>query len=182
VSAGARVVPVELRQIAAVRNAGARAARGDVLVFLDADSALPARTFARTLAALRNGAVGGGAVIRFDRPVRFSARLLIGMWHLTQRVTGWAAGAYVFARRDAFEAAGGFDERYFAGEELVLSRALKRQGRFVILRAPVLTSSRKAHTHRPGEILWLMLTLAVRGPKALQRREGLDLWYKRREE
>lgn len=179
---GARVVAVALRQIAAVRNAGAREARGGVLVFLDADTVLPAKTFALAMEAIETGAVGGGAYIRFDRPVRWSARLLVALWRAIQWATRWAAGAFVFARRTDFEAAGGFDERYFAGEELVLSKALKKRGRFVLLPAHVVTSSRKARTHRPGEIFVLMVTLALRGPKALQRRDGLDLWYKRREE
>src|SRR5437867_3710963 len=38
---GARVVRVQLRQIAGARNAGARAARGDLLVFVDADTIVP---------------------------------------------------------------------------------------------------------------------------------------------
>src|SRR5262245_17924048 len=54
--AGARVVAVNLRHIAAVRNAGARAATGDVLVFVDADTVVPPETLTAALRALAAGA------------------------------------------------------------------------------------------------------------------------------
>ena len=68
-AAGARVVPVAHRQIAATRNAGARAARGDILVFVDADTLIGADVVAGLMRALAAGAIGGGAAIRFDEPV-----------------------------------------------------------------------------------------------------------------
>ena len=53
----ARVVSVHLRQIAAVRNAGVREAKGDILVFLDADTILPESTLRAALSALGEGAI-----------------------------------------------------------------------------------------------------------------------------
>jgi len=72
--AGARVVPVNLRHIAAVRNAGAREARGDVLVFVDADTVVPPETLAAAVGALDGGAAGGGAHVTFDGPLPWYAR------------------------------------------------------------------------------------------------------------
>ncbi|MGH9410131.1 MAG: glycosyltransferase, partial [Vicinamibacterales bacterium] len=63
---GVRVVPVQVRHIAAARNAGARAARGDRFVFVDADTVLPPQTLRAALAVLDSGAVGGGAAIEVD--------------------------------------------------------------------------------------------------------------------
>src|SRR5436305_7096878 len=62
-----RVVSVRLRHIAAVRNAGARQARGEVLVFVDGDTLVPARPLRAALVALGRGAVGGGAWVEVDR-------------------------------------------------------------------------------------------------------------------
>src|SRR5947208_3135544 len=87
-------------------------------------------------------------------------------------------GATIDALVAALERAGGFDERYFASEEIHLSRALKRVGRFVILPDNVLTSARKAEHYSMSHSLWLMLRMAW--PGSLRRREGLDFWYTRR--
>ena len=91
-----------------------------------------------------------------------------------------AAGCYLFCTRAAFEAAGGFDERLFATEELTLSRALARQGRVVILREAVVSSGRKLRTHSAWEIVQLLAAVARQGPQALRSRERLELWYGRR--
>ena len=179
---GARVVSVAARQISAVRNAGAREAKGDVLVFVDADTILPPETLAAALAALQSGAIGGGGGIAFDEPVPLWARITASMIIGCMRMRSWAAGCFVFVRREAFVAVGGFDEEVFVTEELILSQALKRQGRFVILRERVVTSARKAQRYSFGEMLALAGRMAFGGRKAIRRREGLELWYQRREE
>jgi len=179
---GARVVPVAVRQISAVRNAGAREAKGDVLVFIDADTILPTETLAAAVSALKAGAIGGGGGIAFDEPVPLWAHITASMIMGCMRIRSWAAGCFVFVRRDAFAAVGGFDEEVFVTEELILSQALKQQGRFVILHERVVTSARKAQRYSFGEMLALACRMAFGGRKAIRRREGLELWYQRREE
>jgi glycosyltransferase involved in cell wall biosynthesis len=56
----ARVVSVNHRQIAATRNAGARAATGERLFFVDADTIINSRVVASALRCMDKGAVGGG--------------------------------------------------------------------------------------------------------------------------
>src|SRR5262245_4396476 len=68
---GARVVSVDERQIAAARNAGARAAIGDIFLFVDADTRINAAVVTAALAALGDGAVGGGSRFRFDGRIPF---------------------------------------------------------------------------------------------------------------
>jgi glycosyltransferase involved in cell wall biosynthesis len=174
---GARVIPVERRHIAAARNAGAAAAAGEMLVFVDADTLVPHDTLLASLEALRAGAVGGGALLRLDGFVPWHGRLLAALVTSGMALGGLAAGCYLFCTRAAFEAAGGFDERLFATEEIALSRALRRQGRFVILRRSVQTSGRKLRTHSGWEIARLLLFVMRRGRRALRSRERLDLWY-----
>ena len=174
---GAVVVACANRQISATRNAGAAAALGDRLVFVDADTRIDAAVLGAALQALRDGAVGGGAPVRFDGVVPWYARLLLPVVVLAFRAARLAAGCFVFCTRSAFVATGGFDTTLYAAEELAMSRSLKRQGRFVILREVVLTSGRKLRTHSARELLGLLLRLAPRGVAGVKQREGLDLWY-----
>jgi glycosyltransferase involved in cell wall biosynthesis len=173
----ARVISVSYRQIAAVRNAGAREANGDVLIFVDADTILPERTLLAALRELDSGAVGGGAQVALDEKPSFLPNLYYRFFNLIWKPFKYAAGCFVFATRAAFEKAGGFDERYYASEEVWLSRALKAQGRFVILKESVITSGRKAKLYTPNQLFILAIKLLFKGPKGWQSREGLGLWY-----
>ena len=179
---GAQVVPVAHRQIAATRNAGARVARGDMFIFVDADTLVHDALVRLALEAVRDGAVGGGTVVRFDGVMPLYARLMVPPIVKLLQVSRMAAGCFLFCTRTAFEAVGGFDESYFAAEELGLSHALKRQGKFVILREPVLTSGRKLRTHSMREMLALFGHLFRGGLGAVKQRQGLELWYAKRRE
>src|SRR5256714_14141998 len=62
--AGARVISINRRQIAAARNAGARAAQGDYLFFVDADTRINPKHIYEAIAALKAGYAGGSARCR----------------------------------------------------------------------------------------------------------------------
>ena len=86
-------------------------------------------------------------------------------------------GAFLFMRRETFFAAGEFDEQYFAGEEVYLSLALNKLGRFRILDEPIVTSARKMRMHSSGLLLKQFLWVTFGGKRALRKREKLQLWY-----
>lgn len=177
--AGARVVPVDRRQIAAARNAGAAAARGDRLIFVDADTIVPPATLAQALDALRRGAAAGGAHGRLPPGDALWARAAWAPFQWGMVLLRLPGGAFMFMTRAAFDAAGGFDERYFASEEIHFARALKRVGRFEMVREPVITSGRKFRLLGVRGMLRAWLRLARLGPAALKSREHLGLWYDR---
>jgi glycosyltransferase involved in cell wall biosynthesis len=175
--AGARVIDVQNRQISRTRNDGARAARGDRLVFVDADTHVNAEVIRAAMAALDRGAVGGGATPVFDGEAPRYARIMLVAVLAQMRWFRMAAGCFIFCRRDAFEAVGGFDERHFAGEEIMLSWALRRHGRMEILPERVVTSSRKFRSRSLGETAWITLKLFARGFGGARSREHTGFWY-----
>ncbi|HXZ48743.1 MAG TPA: glycosyltransferase [Usitatibacter sp.] len=178
---GARVARAGKRQIAAARNAGARASTGEFLVFVDADTRIDAAVVAEALAALRSDAVGGGAPVRMEPSPRWVTIFMRAFVPLYFGLARWAAGCFLFCTRAAFESAGGFDERYYASEEIGLSRALKRQGRFVILKDFVTSSSRKLEGRTPMDVLVMFLRLVAGGRAGLMRRTGATaFWYPER--
>ncbi|HYV06653.1 MAG TPA: glycosyltransferase [Blastocatellia bacterium] len=179
---GARVVRVEVRQIAATRNAGAREAKGDKLVFIDADTVVSEAVLRGAIQAMNDGASGGGSAVNFDGKVpRYAERVHPTLVRIF-RALGIACGCFLFCTRRAFEAAGGFDETLFASEEIAMSRALKRQGRFIVLREAVTTSGRKLRMYSGREIIRLFGSILLAGPKALKSRDALEVWYGGRRE
>lgn len=174
---GARVVAVDYRKIAATRNAGARAATGELYFFVDADTIVTARAVRAAVRALRSGAVGGGSRVRFDGSVPLYAALLERVvLPLMLPLFKMAPGCFLFCTRQAFLAAGGFDESLFWSEEVAFAKRLKQQGRFVILREFVITSGRKVRSHSALGLLRVGLRLA------LGSRSALDYWYGPRSE
>lgn len=177
---GARVIRVEKRQIAATRNAGARAGSGNRIFFVDADTRIGGAVVRAALHAMDEGAVGGGAGVAFDHAPRIANRILDAYVVPAFRRIGWAAGCFVYCRRDAFEAVGGFDENFFAAEEIVFSRALKRRGRFVVLREKVMSSGRKFDGLSTWAILGLIARQLARGLRGVKSRATTEFWYPER--
>lgn len=185
--AGARVVFERQNQIARARNTAASEARGKWLIFMDADSRLPGKLLSETLARLGGGRVGaGGALVAFDTArLPWHGRLGLAFWNVISRVFKVAAGTYIFCHREMWEETGGFDERFYAGEEIDFSRKLKQACRrrgmqFEIIReTPVPTSARKIESHSPLRMFGTILRLTV--PGALRTRKACAFWYDRRE-
>ena len=133
---GARAIKVDLRNIGAVRNAGAKEARYTCLFFIDADTLVPEKTLKQSLDAICDGAAGGGAHVVIDRidEVAWTKLVLYYMVRLVwQTMGGWAAGCFMYCRRDLFEHFGGFDEEYFLHvEDIDVCRRARELGGRVI--------------------------------------------------
>jgi glycosyltransferase involved in cell wall biosynthesis len=173
----ARVIQVNSRQIAATRNAGARAAKGNLFVFVDADTLVCSDVVREIHAAIQSGAVGGGCVFEFDGRVPLWARVIRPIFIGAARRLKIVGGCCVFSTRDAFDAIGGFCEEYFAGEDAAFITALKRHGRIVIPKALVITSGRKVRTYSAFRLFWTLFWFVVRGPKSYRSHAGLEVWY-----
>ena len=180
--AGATVVFEPVNQIARARNAGARMSTGEALVFVDADSWCSAALLRAALDRLAAGrVVGGGSTIAPDRPIEGGARRGLDFWNRVGTTMKLAAGCFVYCRRDAFDDVGGFSDKVYAGEEIFLSRALKRWGRRrglrfeIIEEAPVVTSVRKLDWYSPLQLARQAALVFV--PGALYSKTLCRTWY-----
>jgi glycosyltransferase involved in cell wall biosynthesis len=180
--AGADVVSINRRQIAAARNAGARHAGGDILFFVDADTRINEKHAAGAIAALAEGCSGGGARIVVEGSVPLWSRVFMKAFCGLYFALNLGAGAFLFTTRKNFDAVGGFDEKLFIGEEIYFSIALRRLGRFRILREPAITSGRKLRMYSAREIIGNSLSIILRGPRAARSRDGLHIWYEGKRE
>jgi len=124
-------------------NTGARAAQGEVLLFLHADTVLPEDALSQIENALQNTKRVWG---RFDVRLsgsNFMFRVIEFMINLRSRLSGIATGDQaIFVLRDVFEKASMYPEIALM-EDIALSKILRKQTRPVCLRARALTSSRR---------------------------------------
>jgi len=175
---GARVVSVRLRQISATRNAGARESRGNLLVFIDADTIVTPKVVRAAVEAVRAGAIGGGCAIHYTGRLPAYLRLIIIPFEVwLARKLRIAFGCFLFCTRAAFDAVGGFDTAIYATEEVTMSRALQRRGRFVCLRERVSTSGRKLRTHSTWEWFIQMYRITIAREKYIRDRNAMAVWY-----
>ncbi len=127
-------------------NAGIRAARGDVLLFLHADTWLSPRAGEALRAACgQPGVVGGCFEVSLRGPTgrRLLARALAGAINLRSRWLRTATGDQaIFARASSCRAAGGFPNHPLF-EDISFFRRLRKLGRVVVLRPAVQTSDRR---------------------------------------
>ena len=156
-AAGATVLEAQ-RGRAAQQNAGARAATGDVLVFLHADSRLPPGADGALTQALADPrVVGGNFALRFDGGDAFSR--VLGGWYAVQRRLGvWYGDSTIWVRPDVFHALGGFPPLPIM-EDYALVRALRAAGATRRLPGPATTSSRRwrALGVRPTVLSWVVI-------------------------
>jgi glycosyltransferase involved in cell wall biosynthesis len=124
---GYQVVDTVKRTIAAARNGGAHAAIGDILCFIDADSAVHPDSFNAIDEAMRSGLYVGGATGLYLE--RLSLGLLFSYICFVPIAlfTGMDSGL-VFCRRNDFEPIGGYDEDRLYGEDVKFLWELRRKG------------------------------------------------------
>ena len=160
-------------QRAAQMNLGAARARGEVLLFLHADTLLPTGALDAVAAACRQpGVVGGGFARRYASHSRW-LRLTCRLADLRNRWIGWHLGDQaIFVRRTVFVQLGGWRE-LDVFEDVDFSRRLRHAGSVVTLHPPVISSARRFIERGPFRTsmadVWLTLRY-LRGQPVLRQR------------
>jgi rSAM/selenodomain-associated transferase 2 len=156
---GARVVRCR-RGRGSQLDAGARQARGDVLLFLHADSIVPAGALARIIETLaeRPAVVGGNFRLLFDGDDPFS-RWVCGFYRWIRQRGFYYGDSGIFVRREVYRALGGFRPIALM-EDYDFTRRLEDFGdTCCIEEPPLVTSSRRFRGRRPAAVVagWLIL-------------------------
>ncbi len=146
-----QIVNEEIHNIAKVRNTGAKHATGDVLCFLDADSKVSSNIFSLiTERMVTDEYIGGGTKFKLDKN-----NLFFKLIHLCSntftRIFG-LSGVLIYVTKKDFEKLGGFNENYYAAEDIDFVLKMKNLGKVYnkkfsnINQGYVETSSRKFKT------------------------------------
>lgn len=183
-SSGCRVIREEKRVIAAVRNAGARNAKGQILVFVDADNIMHPETFNVIDKSLATGKVIAGAtgvkMQRMSPGIAVTYALMVPIVWLTRMDTG-----VVFCRKKDFETIGGYNEKMLFAEDVMLLWDLMRLGRRRGQRLTRITSvraifsTRKFDTYGDWHYMWMPLRLffGLLTSKSAVRKFAQMYWY-----
>jgi glycosyltransferase involved in cell wall biosynthesis len=179
---GAKVVFEGKNNIAASRNAGARAAQGEIVAFLDADDRMSSNLLVLVDEAMSSGQyIGGGVKIRWDRsslPLFFYNAFVSALRWFSKLSTG-----LIYTYKETFDRIGGFNEDYYATEETRFVWELKKLGSTERKRFNTITRGYVTKSARKFEELGWRALLEIRflfRPKKLKDQQACSYWYQRK--
>jgi glycosyltransferase involved in cell wall biosynthesis len=174
---GAHVVNNNSRNLANIRNTGIKAAKGDVIITIDADSAITSAYLLDFIKNIESGKfIGGGTRVDFNRksPGIIATKILLDLY---VRMSGLSCGAFWFYKK-YYDEIGGFRENLHFGEDIDFAKRLKKHGKSIGLKygiaGKIVTSTRKFDKY--GD--WYFFRLLTTKQKAIRDSiSGKDLSF-----
>lgn len=125
---GAKIFFEKEHSISKVRNTGAANATGDILVFIDADTAVADSLFQKLASVMEDERCAGGAVaVEYAKPNQKWVEVYLRCWQFWGRTFNMKQGAAQFCRKTVFDTIGGYDETIFMGEDIEFYWRLAKQ-------------------------------------------------------
>jgi glycosyltransferase involved in cell wall biosynthesis len=158
-----RLITLSEKSLGVARNLGARMARGDLLLFLDADTLLEPNALTKVVNEFTREYSSGTLRGIPDCP-RFKYKFIYGLKNLTHRTSFHRGSAgVILCWKDQFMQIGGFDERLEISENSELMRRLAKFGGYKYISETGATTSMRRYDHRGcSRMTWLWLKLWVR--------------------
>jgi|688.fasta_scaffold00232_85 glycosyltransferase involved in cell wall biosynthesis len=167
------------RSISKTRNAGAKAASGDLFLFLDADSKLTRNLTKKSLDYLNHGYRVISSISTFDK---YNTLVSYGVWiyNILSYLFKLGTGQFILINKTDFQLLGGFDEDIYGFEDMYFfKKARKKIGRnkIKILSSPIVTSGRK-FTKEKDQFTFVFQLLGVLLNKPIGKsKANLEFWY-----
>lgn len=155
-----RLIVLSQKSLGVARNLGARMARGEILLFLDADTVLEPMAL-RRIAEAFTPVCAAGTLRGAPDEDRLSYRLIYGLKNLVHN-SGLHPGSsgVILCWKEHFEQIGGFDEGLEVRENSELMKRLKRFGRYAYIGdITAQTSMRRYEQIGVSRLAWLWMKL-----------------------
>ncbi|MDX1836762.1 hypothetical protein DIZ81_03660 [Legionella taurinensis] len=182
-SFGARVLIEPVRNIARVRNTGVKHARGQVVIFLDADTLMSEEMLKVSIETLNDPEIiAGSFLLKPDRPVSRMIRMIFFIWNMRSRWNHHCSGCFLFCKKDVFDAIGGYDESFYAAENINFSARLnqyaKQQRKKVIVykKYTVMCLRKMNKFSLTPRVIWDFLTIGLLRNR-YKKKENCRYWY-----
>jgi glycosyltransferase involved in cell wall biosynthesis len=158
-----RLLVLSQKSLGIARNLGARMAKGELLVFLDADTLLGPSAL-RRIAQRFTKSHSAGTVRGVPAENRFAYKLIYALKNFVHRSSLHAGSSgVILCWKKHFEAVGGFDEGLEARENSELIKRLKRFGNYMYVNDVDATTSMRRYERRgAGRTVWLWIKLWAR--------------------
>jgi len=178
--AGAKVVYEKKRGISFSRNKAASIASGEIFFFIDEDTIISKKLILQTLKAFEDPKIKLVSTISKLNSYPNFASFGIWLYNLASLIFAYGAGHYICVKKNAFKKMNGFNRHLYSFEDIDFTNKVKKMfGRkaMVILKTPVLTSSRKFASGHSSSLFMLQLLGFILNKKIGKNRSKLKFWY-----